>query len=347
MLKKLPFASFCVLLLLVACDKESEEIPTGFTPGSVPSVYWISRGTGHDYIVKGRKAAMDNRPEIKELYSVAASQALSLFTLNATTGHVYWVTRNSGAAGRLHSDIYAGDTLGSTPRLVLSVAAPITALAVNPVTNTLYWTQHDSVVNADYLYSASNSGGKVTRMLQRDTLMTVSHIAVDAASESLFLIENYTVKDSTARFSRVSSAQLADTSKRTLLYSKADFPVTAGSADWFSGLVVNGGNLYLAMQPGTENKVSYIFRGTTDGKATLVSFLRSTQLGLTNILDYPLALTLDKKKQYLYWINRSTNAGTGSGSLFRSTFAVPASTEVVFDNLPMAATGYVPLETGL
>lgn len=347
MLNKLSCISYCLLLMLAACDKESEEIPTEFTPGSVPSVYFISRGAGHDFIVKGRKAATGNIPEIKELYSIASDQVLSQFTLNATTGQLYWVTRNNGAAGRLNSDIYAGDTLGGTPRLVLSVAAPITALAVNAATNTLYWTQHDTAADVDYLYTANSTGGKASRMLQRDTFKTVSHIVIDAASETLILIENYTVKDTAARFSRVSSAQLIDTSKRTVLYSKADFPVAGGSMDWFSGLVVNGNHLYLAVQPGTENKVSYIFKGTIDGKTSLTPFLRSSQVGSVNVLDYPLGLTLDKKKQYLYWINRGTNAGTGSGSLCRSTFAVPASTEVVFENLPVVATGAVPLETGL
>lgn len=346
MLKKLPLASFYLLLMLAACNKDSEEIPTEFAPGAVPSVYWISRGTAQDYIVKGRKTATGNSPEIKELYAIASDKAVALFALNATTGDMYWVTHSSGAADRAISEIYAGDTLGGTPRLVASIAASVTALAVHPVTNTLYWAQHDSESNADYLYSSNSAGGKITRMLQHDTLMTVSHIGIDAATESLFFIENYMVKDTAARFSRVNSASLADTSKRIKLYSKVDFPVAAGSMDWFSGLVINGGSLYLSVQPGTENKVSYIFKGTTDGKATLAAFLRSSQVGNVSVLDYPLALTLDKKKQYLYWVNRGGST-TGKGSLCRSTFAVPASTEVVFEDLVVTTSGYTPLETGL
>jgi len=347
MLKKLPFASFYLLLLLTACNKESEEIPTEFTPGSVPSVYWISRGAGQDYIVKGRKTATGNSPEIKELYSITSGRLLSQLSLNAATGELYWVAQKKEASGSSTAEIYAGDTLGNSPRLVLSISSSITALAVHPVTHSLYWAQHDSDANSDYMYTCSTNGSKVTRMLRQDTLRTVSHIGIDPTSETLFFIENYTSGDSAVRFSRVSSAQIIDTSKRILLYTKADFPVTAGALDWFCGLVINGSNLYLAAQPGTENKVSYIFKGSADGKTALASFLRSSQIGNVNILDYPLALTLDKKKQYLYWINRGSATGSGKGSLCRSTFAVPASTEVVFENLETNAAGSVPLETGL
>lgn len=343
MLYKLNLHCFYLALLLIACNKETEELPTEFTPGKIPPVYWISNDTAGARIVKGTQDA-DSRQLITQLYAPATGHSLSLFVLNTSGKELYWAEKDATLTA---SQIYAGDTLGSPARLIATVPAVINALALNTAAHQLYWTQYDSASAAEQMYSCSSNGGAVSRMFTDDTLHAVSHITVDTVTQSIYFIENYSQKDSVGRFSRISRGELNGSRGRLVIYEKKNWPVTAGAQDWFSGIVVNGSNVYLAVQPGTTEGVSYIFKGTTDGVVPLASFMRSTSVTSENILNYPLALAIDKKRQYLYWINRGSEANGVAGSIYRTTFTAPASTEKVFDNVNVTGASYAALETGL
>lgn len=346
MLYKLNLNFFYLALLLTACNKETEELPTEFTPGKIPPVYWISNGAAGASIVKGIQNA-DNRQLISQLYTPAAGHILSLFVLNASGKELYWAETDVTANAPLASQIYAGDTLGGPARLIANVPAMINSLAVNAAANQLYWTQYDSTNATDQMYSCSSNGGAVSRMFTSDTLHAVSHITVDTVTQSIYFIENYSLKDSVGRFSRISRGELNGSRRRLVIYDKKNWPVAVGAFDWFSGIVVNGNNVYLAVQPGATGGISYIFKGTTDGAVSLASFMRSTSVTSENILNYPLALAVDKKKQYLYWINRGSETNGVYGSIYRTTFTAPASTEKVFDNVNVTGASYAALETGL
>lgn len=346
MLNKLNLTSFYLLLLLTACNKETEEQPTEFIPGKIPAVYWISNGTANAHIVKGVQSIDGNRQTITELYAPAAGHTLAMFALNATGKELYWAEVDVSVNASLSSQIYAGDTLGGAARLIASVPAMINSLAVNEATGKVYWTQYDTTTAADYMYSCSSSGGGITRLFASDTLRPVSNIVADSTSNALYFIENYSLKDSAGRFSRVSKGALDGSGRRVVLYDKKSFPVTPGAFDWFSGIVVNDASVYLAAQPGTSGGISYIFKGSTDGALALASFMRSTAVSGESMLDHPLALTIDKKKQYLYWINRGSDSNGIYGSIYRTTFTVPASTEKVFENVNVTGASYVALETG-
>ncbi|MCD0490095.1 hypothetical protein LPB86_17780 [Pedobacter sp. MC2016-14] len=339
MLKKSILALF-LLSILFSCKKKA-------IISTVETAYWFGGGIENMILLKGTIQS-DGTQTVTKLYDGGLYDPLVALEIHPGTKEIYWAEMDIEPVTSSNFTCYVnkGDTSGGPKQRILSLPQlVISAMAVEPVSRKLYYVVYDEKAVGEYLYRCNLDGTGNTMLFSSFKFGDVVSINIDGANNKIYVVEN-DLESLPRKESSVYKANLDGTGTPVLLYNKASLPIRVAEIDRFTGIAIDGSNLYIASSQGSATGTSYLFKGDVNGNpaTTVISSGGSANHPISTVLG----LNIDSKHRYLYWISRSNSTSQDAGVVYKVPLAAAATStpKLIFKDINLHGGLFGPIEIG-